>query len=401
MRSLSAPQIRRLRLRAQRLSPGTAPAAGAAQILRDVCCIQAQDMFAAALALRVRGKGLQAADVQRALSLERSLVRTWCMRGTLHLLAAEDLGWLLPLFGPLFISKSRRRYAELDLDEATLARSVPLIRDALTEQGPLTRAELAAELAAGGIPTAGQAIIHALGHAAMLGVICYGPDRAHGAKGGQETFVALDKWIATGDSPLDSRASGGAHDSASRAEVEGMAAHQPATRETSLARLARRYWRAYGPAAPEDLASWSGLPVGDVRVAFAGIQDELVEIAGDGLPYWILAEQEAWLDEPEEDRPQVRLLPAFDAYLLGYRDRELSVPAAHARQVHPGGGIIRPALLVDGAAAGVWSRSMRKKNLVIRVEPFAPLPRPVVAALEEEVEDVGRFLGTAVALALQ
>ena len=116
--SLSDDQVRLLRLRAQRLTPR--PGDGISDIallVKELCGIQAQDARAAALALRVRSAGLSAADVERARVQERTIIRTWGQRGTLHLLAAEDLGWLLPLFGPVFIAGSRRRRTELGLDE--------------------------------------------------------------------------------------------------------------------------------------------------------------------------------------------------------------------------------------------------------------------------------------------
>ena len=107
-----------LRLRAQRLHPEAArEATNVAHLVRDLCGLQAQDLSAATLAVRPRSSGLTASDVERARLEERTIVRTWCMRGTLHLVAADDLGWLLPLLGPVFVRKSQRRYDQLGLNE--------------------------------------------------------------------------------------------------------------------------------------------------------------------------------------------------------------------------------------------------------------------------------------------
>src|SRR2546421_5266800 len=155
--SLYDDQVRLLRLRAQRLTPR--PGDGISDVgllVKELCGIQAQDARAATLALRVRSAGLVAADVERARVQERTIIRTWGQRGTLHLLATEDLGWLLPLFGPVFIAGTRRRRAELGLDEETCARGIRIIRDALANQGPLTRAELVEQLAIHGIRIEGQ-----------------------------------------------------------------------------------------------------------------------------------------------------------------------------------------------------------------------------------------------------
>src|SRR5687768_16821773 len=151
-------QVRRLRLRAQRLAgvdaSGSAAEVGAAQvreIVRAVVGVQAQDERAAALSVRARGVGLTAADVDQARTGERSVVRLWGMRSTLHLVAAEDVGWLLALLGPLFQAQDRRRRLQLGLDDATTAHGVRIVRDALAARGPLTRAELREQLAHHGV----------------------------------------------------------------------------------------------------------------------------------------------------------------------------------------------------------------------------------------------------------
>jgi hypothetical protein len=294
------------------------------------------------------------------------------MRGTIHLLAADDLGWLLALLGPVFVRNSRRRYAELGLTEAICQRAVDAIGDILSEQGPLSRADLAGRLAEQGIPVEGQAAYHLVRRAGLEGVLCFGPNR-----GNEPTYVSLESWTQIGD----------------RME-----------REAALARLARCYLEAFGPAGPKDLATWSGLPVSEAQRAVDVIGPELVEVEIDGSRAWMLDSQSAWLKEVAAARgpvsgAEVRLLPAFDPYLLGYRDRELTVPALYAKRVHPGGGVLRPVVLVDGRAAGTWRTKRRAAELVVTVEPFEPLSKQVVAALEEEVRDLGRFLGTDALLA--
>ncbi len=173
MPSSSHDQIRRLRLRAQRLDRRPlGSVTGVAQVTRDICGVQAQDPAAAALAIRARSAELVASDVDRARVQERSVVRTWAMRGTLHLLATDDLGWLLPLLGPIFVAESRRRRAELGLDEDTTARGVRALRAVLADQGPLTRAQVVEQLSTHGIRLEGQARPHLLRQAALQGAIC-------------------------------------------------------------------------------------------------------------------------------------------------------------------------------------------------------------------------------------
>jgi len=161
--SLSDIQVRTLRLRAQRLTPQPSGAeTSVAQVVKDLCGIQAQEAPAAALSIGVRSAGLVAADVERARVEERTITRTWGLRGTLHLLATEDLGWLIPLLGPVFIAGDRRRRAELGLNEDICTRAIRVIQDALANHGPLTRAEIVEQLALHGIHIEGQARPHLL-----------------------------------------------------------------------------------------------------------------------------------------------------------------------------------------------------------------------------------------------
>jgi hypothetical protein len=278
----------------------------------------------------------------------------------LHLLPAEDIGWLLPLLGPIFNRPSRRRL-ELGLDEEIGARGVRAIWDLLAGRGPLTRAELAGHLSARGIPAAGQAMAHLIHRAALEGVICRGPNR-----GSKPTYVLLDDWIGRG---------------------------RAVPREAALAELAYRYLAAYGPARPEDLVAWSGLPLRDTRTGWERIADQLLEVEIDGRAAWMLKERAGWLDEPPANSPVVRLLPRFDTYLLGYRTRDLAVAPEHASRILPGGGLIHSVIIADGRAVGTWKHAKKRDSLDVLVEPFDGLAPDLLPGFEEEVEDVGRFLG--------
>lgn len=290
------------------------------------------------------------------------------MRGTLHLLATEDLGWLLALLGPVFIRSGRRRRAELGLDEATCERGLRVMRDVLTQRGPLTRAEIAGQLAARSVRTAGQATIHLIGLAALNGAICYGPNR-----GREPTYVVLADWI--GPMPV-------------------------MPQEKAQAELALRYLTAYGPATPEDLATWSGLPHGAVRAAWQHISSQLIEVKVGDSSAWMLKTRAKWLGKTSARRPIVRLLPGYDTYLLGYRSRDLALAPKHAKRIHPGGGLLRPALLVDGRAVGTWRVKRRRDRIEVMVEPFEELTVDARRGLEVEVKDLAHFSGAVAELNL-
>jgi hypothetical protein len=376
---LTERQARRLRQRGQWLV-GTSRGRGGGQgqvaaVATALCGLQAQYVAAAALAVRARSSGLLAGDVEAARVERRAVVLTWCQRGTLHLLGADDLAWLLPLIGPIFARVSRRR-ERLGLDAATLSRGEAALRDVLGGQGPLTRAAIVSRLRSRGLDLNGQAVPHLLAYAAHRGTICYGPGEE-----AKPTYVLLRDWLpGWGDGP------------------RGL------PRERALAELARRYLDAYGPATPQDLAAWSGLPLSEARAAWRAIAADVLAVRVAGLEAWLSRSRGAWLEGAARPAaptaPAVRLVAGYDPYLLGYRHRDLAVPAPHARRVHPGGGLLHPTLLVDGLAAGTWRSNAQGQRLDVAVHPFEPLAPAVRRGLETETQDVGRFLGARATLRL-
>jgi hypothetical protein len=314
--------------------------------------IQAQEPRAARLAFRARAAGLTAADVDRARTEERSLLRAWCMRRTVHLLPSEDAGWLLPLFAERIVRQARKRLSDFGLDRRGQDRALRLLHDAVDADGALTRPELAERLAAAGFATGNEFKVHLWVLATLDGDLCLGPDR-----GANTCLVHTADWLG----PLERR-----------------------PREEGLAELARRYLRGYGPGDERDLARWSGLPLRDARLGFERIAREL-EPAGElftlGRP-------------PRLPRtPVVRMLGAFDNYDLGYVDRTVALDAEHEKRVNPGGGIVRPGIVVDGRYVATWTSKRSGKRLAVTIEPFAPLDSAVEEAIAAEVADIGRFEG--------
>ena len=280
---LSDDQLRFLRLRAQRLTPQyPGETIGVAQVVKEVCGIQAQDASAATLAVRSRSVGLFVTDVEEAREHDHTIIRTWGPRGTLHLLASDDIGWLLPLLGPVFVAGDRRRREELGLSEDVCARSMHIIRNVLADQGPMTRAELVEQLSKDGIHLEGQARPHLLARAALEGLICFGPDR-----GAEPTYVLLKDWI-------DQK-----HTGRSLSEDE------------AYAELTRRYLSAYGPATPGDQVAWSGLPLNKTRAAWQRIEGELLEVETAKSQVWILKTQATWLDELSAPTTTCSLIATF------------------------------------------------------------------------------------------
>jgi hypothetical protein len=346
--------LRRARAAAQLLHrPRTA---GVAEVVRRLLAVQAQDLRAARLALRARATGLAAADVDAALTDERSVVVAWLGRGTLHLVGRDDYPWLLGLTAPTRLANSGRRLRQEGVAPQDAERAVRIVERALADAGPLTRPELAERIAAKGIPTDGQATPHLLGLAALRGIAVLGPLREDGA----HAFALTRDWLGAAPAPA----------------LEG------ADRDAALAELARRYLAGHGPAAPADLAAWSGLPLRDARAGLEAIGSELA------------CRKDGFVDlaarEPAPDAIPARLLPAFDPYLLGWKDRAFAVPVAHATRVHPGGGMLRATATVDGRAVGTWSAAGGK----VELDLFARVDSAATAALRADGQDVLRFGST-------
>ncbi len=407
--ALSADNTRRLRVSSQGLDVPIGGAGAVLETVRGTGGIQAQDMNTAPLQVRVRSSGLTSTDVIQALSQDRSIVRTWAMRGTLHLIPAEDHRWMTALLGASSFSAGRGRRHQLGLDDATLDEALKHSVDVLSNEGPLTRQQLAERLATYDIPVANQALHHVVRAGGFLGVIAHGPL----LDGKTETFVAADSWLAGIERPELSRDEG-------------------------LARLAGRYIRAFGPSTERDFAVWSGLPLRDARAGFGAISGELVEVGVEGERMWVVdgVTGVGWVNEAldsstalrsaQNDREGrgndgglVRLLGFFDTYLLGYRGRGLAVAPEYMSRVNAGGGMIRPVVTIDGLAVATWSwrwvRGSRLRGndgqgrgnderLEISVEAFPGMEGALGSIWDEvrgEVGDIGRFLGVGAALRAQ
>ncbi|MGH3876615.1 MAG: winged helix DNA-binding domain-containing protein [Actinophytocola sp.] len=338
MGRFSADDTCRLRAAAQGLAGSATTVVDA---VRRVVGLQAQDVRACRLAVRVRTRGLTAADVDAACR-EKAVVRTWAMRGTLHMVAADDFGWVNGLFGPYFAARGAPRRRQLGLGDATLERAAAAFEEIARE--PHTRSEIVERLADHGVrlEPKSQEAPHLLAYAANTGQLCRGPDTAKD----EPTYVLVDEWLGP---------------------------QKSLTEEEALARLAVRYLRGHGPATAEDLATWSGLPVTLARAAVETV------------------EEEALADDPLPDAP-TRLLGHFDAYLLGYRGRDLAVPAEHQREVQAGGGFVMPVVLNEGRAVGTWRATTRKNEVEVTATGFGGQSLPDLA---DEIADLNRFLDRA------
>ena len=356
---VTAKQARQLRAR-QQLLCDESKLSSAARVVRHIFALQFQEWSSAPLAIHARGRDLTYAEIIHAREIERAFVLTWSLRGTLHLIAAEDVRLQLDLCGPPAIRGTRSRYKQLGLTEAVRERALEAIEDILSGANALTRSQLAAALEARGIPVAGQAIHHLVRFAALRGLVCLGAE-----VDGDLTYALLDEWLPA-----------------------AVAAPDP---DDPLAEFVRRYIQTYGPATMADFKRWSGLSMAQVKAAWAAISVECIPAAlaeGEAL----MLEPQAALLEAPPTKPTVRLLPRYDNYLLGYESRAFMVADEFAKRIHPGGGMIRACAIVNGEAVANWKLEKRRAGIRVVIEPFEALDASILPHFEAEVESLGRFL---------
>jgi hypothetical protein len=334
------------RLTAQQLAGP--PARGPVEVARRLLAVQAQDARGARLAVRARTRGVSAAEIDRALTEERSLVITWCNRGTLHLITSEDYPWLQALTTPPLMTASTRRLAQEGLPPAVAERAVEIVRRALTDDGPLTREALRDRLQRADIPVAGQALIHVLFRAAIEGLVVRGP-----MIGRRHAYVLVRDWLPAPGAAVD--------------------------RDAALAELARRYLSGHGPADERDLAQWAGLPLRDARAGLSAIAGELRDEPG-GL-----------VDLRARGRrgrvPPPRLLGPWEPVLVGWCSRTPVLGDHDATVVT--GGLFRGFAMVDGRGVATW----RLTDRAVTIEPFAPISDADTRVLRDDADALTRFLG--------
>lgn len=324
-----------LRVVAQRL---ITPLPSGADVVRHLTCVQGQDLPGALASVRLRTRR-GGADVAEAMATGE-VVRSWPMRGTLHLVPGEDLGWMLALTTDRLVAGAAARRASLGLDTSHLAHAEALARSALTGGRSLTRAELVALWDDAGLLTAPQRGYHLLGWLSQTGVTCFGP-----LDGAEQRIVLLDEWVSP--RRLD--------------------------RSAALAEWVGRYFRSHGPATRADVIRWTGLTAADVDEGLAGAA---------GLARAEIAGTTHYLDPrvPEElaalgaKARAALLLPGFDELVLGYADRSATVPPEFADRIVPGGnGMFRATVVDAGRVVGTWRYAGTGARRRVVAEPFTSL----------------------------
>ena len=356
--------IARLRLVAQEVHKPTAD--GPLGAVSHLTAMQGQDLLGVLWSIGLRTPGATEADVRSAFD-RRELVRSWPMRGTLHVSTPDDLRLILPLSRHRLETTFATRRRDLGID----ARDVVDATDAALAnlQGrPMVRKELFAAFESAGQSTSGQRGAHLIGAIAHAGLICLGP-----FVGREQAFVLLDEWAPAG--------------------------REIPPRDDALDEVALRYFLGHGPATVADLAWWANLTLTDVRAAIARVEDRLATLTVGTTTYYASPELAGHASTVPGAR-SVHLLPGFDENLLGYTDRSAALAVAHSPLIVPGNnGMFKSTIVVGGRVVGTWSRAEKPKSIQLTAHPFGELGSSARSALSGAARRYGRFKGKAAELA--
>ena len=364
--SLTWEQVAAWRMQAQGLVE-RAPASAWLSVVERVCGLHAQVMSSAELTLHARVDGLPPDAVSSALWSDRSLVKTWAMRGTLHLLPSEEYPLWRAALGQFEHYRRDgwlRGWGVTREEMETLIDGVAVALDG----DPLTREALGAEIErVTGSAHIGEIVRGSWGSmlkpAAYEGKLCFGP-----SEGQKVTFTRPDAWLSVPDTPRDS--------------------------ESALREVTRRFLAANGPATRGDYARWWGVTPAKAGRRILDLGDESESVEVDGEPRFMLAGASA---ETAACAPAgvVRLVPAFDQYVVGATLHAGSLlPSEDLRaRVYRAQGWLSPVLLVDGRMEGLWRFERKGRRIAIAIEPFRPQGAEVRAAAEAEAERIASFLG--------
>lgn len=327
------------------------------EVVQWLGAMQAQDYLGALWAIGLRTPDATEQSITQALA-EKTIVRTWPMRGTLHFVAASDVRWMLELLTPRVVQRSKGRLAQLQLDAKTISASATVITNTLAGGKQLTRSELYAVLEQAQIATNGQRGIHILGQLAHQQLICFG---THVGK--QPTFALFDEWVPDAKS---------------------------LPRDQALATLALRYFTGHGPATVYDFMWWSGLTATDAREGLATVITQLGSERRGTHEYYFA--------QGTSVVPSVFdafLLPPFDEFLLGYRDRSAVLDTQHTSLVNPSSnGIFNPITIIGGQVVGTWKRVLERDTVVISFSAFPTSSNEAhIPILTAAAERYGHFLG--------
>jgi hypothetical protein len=317
--------------------------------------MQAQDYAMVKWAIGVRLPNSTNRTIEVAID-KGEIIRTHLLRPTWHFASATDVRWMLALTAPQIKSSMTTRHKELGLTGAVLSKSFAIMERAMSGGMHLTREELIAELGKAKIATDKGRASHLFLCAEAEGIICSGA-----LKEGKQTYALLEEWVPKA---------------------------KPMSKEEALTKLAKRYFAGHGPATLRDFIWWSGLPVNNARLALESVKRDFHSETIDSQTYWF----SGGLSIPKRAKESAYLLPAFDEFIISYKNRRASLPHENHHKAVSNNGIFRPIIVVNGRVTGIWKRTIKKDKDQISMTFFERPDKTIAALIEKAAERYGRFI---------
>jgi hypothetical protein len=318
--------------------------------------MQAQDYAMLKWAVGIRLPNSTDQDIEAAMA-SGEVIRIHVLRPTWHLVIPSDVRWMLALSSPQILAAMRMRDIGLELSDEIYVRCNSILDKVLRNGTYLTKDEIMAEFSRSGLEVDADRTYHILAHSEMEGVVCSGPTR-----NGKQTYALLEERIPPAVS---------------------------ISKEEALVRLAKIYFTGRGPATLQDFVWWSGLSVRDARIGLEAVRSDLNSETIDLQTYWF----DGSASTGGSDTESLYVLPAFDEYIISYRDREALLPFKEQRKVVSINGIFRPTIVRNGQVVGIWNRTTKKDKVLIHTDFFSPPDPSITDELEKRFTEYGRFLG--------
>ena len=317
--------------------------------------MQAQDYNMAKWAVGIRLPGSTEKMIEDAVN-SGEILRTHLLRPTWHFVSADDINWMLDLTAPRLKLSLKTRWKAMELTEKVFTKSNKVLEKALSDGKHLTREELRIKLEETKIPTRDQRIVHILFRAELEGLICSGS-----VKDKKQTYALL-------------------RERAPKLKI--------VNREEALANLAGKYFSSHGPATLQDFVWWSGLQVKDAKQALEMIKSKFISEIIDKQVYWFASS----FSFPGTNKKSIKLLPAYDEFIISYRDRSAVIPHEKQKKAISNNGIFWPTILINGQVAGTWKRTIKKENVIIETKFFKSPDEVTKRSLKLAAEKYGDFL---------
>lgn len=325
------------------------------EVVNYMGAMQAQDFNMSKWAIGIRIPASTEEKINSAIN-NGEIIRTHLLRPTWHFVSNDDIYWMLELSAQKIISSLKSRHKQLGLDEKIFSKSNKIIENAFLKKVNLKRSELKAELEKSKIILNDNRAAHLLLRAELDGIICSGRE-----KGNQNTYALLSKRV-------------------SKKEI--------LSREESLAKLAQKYFNSRFPVTLKDFIWWSNLSAAEAKKALELIKSELISLKIGNEIYWLPADYSI----PKNYKKSYRLLPAFDEFIISYKDRTGIINSKDHKKAISSNGIFWPAVSANGKIIGTWKRIIKKDKVEVQINFFEKTNKAAISLIKKESLKFSNFL---------